>query len=212
MGRDRNSKVIAVVALIVAVVGLGIGFAAFTSTLTISANATVTPSGDAFKVVFDTTYETEGIECDTTVGNASVTETGTVADTTISGIKVAFTDPGDSVTCTAQVKNTGEYIAYLNAITTSDLTCKKATSSQATDALVTAACAGIEATFTVGKDSATSKSASSVSNSAITSHTLAKAGTEKVTIKIEYKTGSARADGAFDVTIPATTLTYGSAD
>ncbi len=211
MENEKNSKVIAILALIVAVAGLGIGFAAFTSTLTISSSATVTPSDDTFKVVFDKEYETSGITCSPS-GSASVSSSGTVDDTTITGIKVAFTKPGDSVTCTAQVKNSGEYEAYLNSITTGNLSCQKASESQATEGLVNEACKGIEATFTVGSDSATSKSSASESKSSIKGHTLSKSTSETVTIKIEYKSGSQQADGAFDVTIPQTSLSYSSAD
>ena len=44
MERDRSAKIIAIVALCVAVVGLSIGFAAFSNNLTIKSNATVSPN------------------------------------------------------------------------------------------------------------------------------------------------------------------------
>ena len=43
MEKDRGGRVIAIVALLVGVVGLTIGFAAFTNTLTIQSDASVTP-------------------------------------------------------------------------------------------------------------------------------------------------------------------------
>ena len=50
MERNRQTKVIAIVALCVAVVGLTLGFAAFSNTLTISSSATVTPNESDFKL------------------------------------------------------------------------------------------------------------------------------------------------------------------
>ena len=54
MERDRSAKIIAIVALCVAVVGLSIGFAAFSNNLTIKSNATVTPNQNDFDVNFST--------------------------------------------------------------------------------------------------------------------------------------------------------------
>ena len=204
---SKNSKVIAIVALIVAVVGLGIGFAAFSSTLTISSSATVTPNADTFKVVFDTV---SGITCTPT--GATVTSSGTVAETTVSGIKIGFTEPGQSAICTVSATNSGEYLAYLNSITLGTLSCAKSTGSQADDTLVAEACKGISVTVTAGTTSVTSTSTTSGTNTAIASHTLAKGASENVTIKIEYAAGSARADGQFDITVPDTTLVYSSVD
>ena len=51
MKKDGNLKTITLLALIVAVIGLGVGFAAFTRTLTISSSATVTPNDDEFDIV-----------------------------------------------------------------------------------------------------------------------------------------------------------------
>ena len=49
---DKGYKIIAIVALVIGVVGVTLGYAAFSSTLQINSSAEVTPSGDKFNVDF----------------------------------------------------------------------------------------------------------------------------------------------------------------
>lgn len=208
---NRNSKVIAIVALIVAVVGLGIGFAAFSSTLTISSSATVTPSGDTFKVLFSNTDAS--VVAGEVAGTASAGATADAAtiatdSTKITGLKANFTAPGQTVTYKFYARNAGEYTAYLNAMNfASNATCTVAEGSTATDALVQAACSGITLSVKAGE-----LAAKTASDAAITGHTLAKATAEEITVVITYAADAARADGAFDVAFGDVTLTYGSVD
>ena len=55
MEKDRGGKVIAIVALLVGVVGLTIGFAAFSNTLTIRSEAEYNPDASVFNVDFSST-------------------------------------------------------------------------------------------------------------------------------------------------------------
>ena len=50
MRQNRQSKVVAILALCVSVVGLTLGFAAFSNTLTISSSVTVSPDSSDFKI------------------------------------------------------------------------------------------------------------------------------------------------------------------
>ena len=50
MEKDRSTKIIAIAALLIGIVGLSLGFAAFSNTLTISSSAEVTPDQSAFNV------------------------------------------------------------------------------------------------------------------------------------------------------------------
>lgn len=50
MERDRKIRMLSIVALVLAITGMSLGFAAFSSTLTISSSATVTPNSDDFKI------------------------------------------------------------------------------------------------------------------------------------------------------------------
>ena len=50
MEKSRKTKALLIVALVLAVAGMSLGFAAFSSTLTISSSTTVTPNADDFKI------------------------------------------------------------------------------------------------------------------------------------------------------------------
>ncbi len=52
MEKQRQTKVITIVALVVAVFGISLGFAAFSNILTISSSATVKPDALSFSVRF----------------------------------------------------------------------------------------------------------------------------------------------------------------
>ena len=58
MEKDRGTKAIAIVALLIGVVGLSVGFAAMSSTLTIESSADVAPSENDFTVQFSTSSTT----------------------------------------------------------------------------------------------------------------------------------------------------------
>ena len=165
---NRDSKMIAIVALVVAIVGLGIGFAAFTANLTIDSSAKVTPSASAFKVKFSG----KTLDCSTsgsTTGAGVATSTGTLSETSVSGLAVTLAKPGDSVTCKAAITAEGDYEAYLTAINTSKLTCKG--KSDTLGALGTEACKSIKATYTVNAGDVGVTGASTVGTAVATATT-----------------------------------------
>lgn len=136
---NRGSKAMALAALIVGVVGLTIGFAAFSATLTINSSATVTPNETA---VFDDLF---GFAADPTNGTVEK-----VYADAWSGITVNFDGTNQTRTVTHNIVNGSEYVAYGQNLPT-ELTikeCGKADGSQATDVLVEAACDEITATVT----------------------------------------------------------------
>lgn len=51
MERNRSVKVLSIVALVIAIVGMSLGFAAFSATLNISSSAAVSPNDDDFSVM-----------------------------------------------------------------------------------------------------------------------------------------------------------------
>lgn len=218
MEKDRSFKVIAIVALVCGVVGLSLGFAAFSNTLNISSEAEVTVDPSTFSVNFSTESAT------TVSGNVTATGNGdaaALAGTTISGLKANFTAPGETVTYTFYARNDGEYIAYLKGITFANVTdsslprvCTAKTSSSTgtatTDALVQAACDDISVSISVGTDTNTQNLTSSLAN--ITEHTLAKDASEVVTVKITYSSTGDRADGDFEVAFGDISLLYSSVD
>ena len=51
----RKAQMLTIVALVIVIVTLGVGFAAFSSTLNISSSTNVNPNSSDFKIAFSTT-------------------------------------------------------------------------------------------------------------------------------------------------------------
>ena len=117
--KNSNSKVIAVIALVLAVVGLSIGFAALQTQLTVNGTAEVT-GGTKWDVKFVTSSLNK-------VETGSATGTNpTVAATSITGLKATLQKPGDKVTYYFQVTNAGSFDAKIDSITIGTPTCSTA--------------------------------------------------------------------------------------
>ena len=215
MERDRSAKIIAIVALCVAIVGLSVGFAAFSNELTINSNATVSPNASDFDVNFSTSNTSEQDGTVSGVGTNSATgENATINNSnspTITGLKANFTEPGQKVTYSFYAHNAGKYAAYLNNVTYANVSGKTATkvctAGVGTDAtMVEAACNGISVSVKVGNDTYTG------SMDSITNHLLDLDAYEEVVVTIEYTSTASRADGDFEVAFGDITLTYDSVD
>lgn len=215
MEKRRYSKIIAVVALVLAVVGLTLGFAAFSNTLTISSSAAVNPSAETFKVQFsssESALETNGVTGVATGG--ATAGTATVTGTTVSNLTAGFTAPGQTVSYTFYTHNTGEYEAFLNSITFANVTdqnaakiCAAVDTTKTTASLVSAACEDISVSVTAGATTADGSLAD------ISGHSLvAKTGKETVTVTITYAANGDRADGDFNVSFGDVSLVYDTAD
>ena len=128
--KNRGLKIGVIAALVISVVAIGIGFATFTETLRIEGSATVQTS--TWKVKFT------NLSAPTLLGTAAVVTAPTINtnDTTISTYDVKLSKPGDSVSYTFDVVNTGTYNAKLTSITIPTPTCtgKAETESATTDA------------------------------------------------------------------------------
>ena len=215
MERDRSAKIIAIVALCVAIVGLSVGFAAFSNELTINSNATVSPNASDFDVNFSTSNTSEQDGAVSGVGtNSATAENATINNSnspTITGLKANFTEPGQKVTYSFYAHNAGKYVAYLNNVTYANVSGKTATkvctAGVNTDAtMVEAACNGISVSVKVGSETYTG------SMDSITNHSLGLDGYEEVVVTIEYASDASRADGDFEVAFGNITLTYDSVD
>lgn len=115
----RQSKIMSIVVLAVCVLGLTIGFAAFSNTLTIKSSATVKPNESDFNVEFSTSADsvTYGVvnamfATDLASGTATVKE----GSDTIEDLSVSFTYSNNSPVFIFYIHNTGKYTAYLNEI------------------------------------------------------------------------------------------------
>ncbi len=215
MDRDRSTKVIAIVALCVAVFGLSVGFAAFSNDLTIKSEATVKPNASDFDVNFSSsdTSETDGTVTATSTAGVTAQDAtiNNATAPTISGIKVEFTEPGQSAKYSFFAHNAGKYNAFLNNVTFKNVTDANANivcvAAEGTNAnMVASACQGISIKVKVGTTTFAEPTPT------ITSHELPIDQYEPVEVTIEYKTGAARADGDFQVKIGDIVLTYGSVD
>ncbi len=217
MEKNRTGQVIAFIALFVGIISLSIGFAAFSNTLTIKSNATVTPDSGIFNVDFsdDSTKVLVDPVTPVVTPNTLVATNGTIDNTgspTISNISATFTEPGQKAVYTFYAYNAGELDAYLKSIAfanaTGGSTTKVCTAlTGTTDSLVQEACKGITLSVQVGSEAATIGSVSS-----ITGHKLAKASSDTVVVTLEYAVNSASADGDFTVTFGDVTLNYSSVD
>ena len=231
MERDRSSKIIAIIAVFVAIVGLSLGFAAFTRTLVIQSSAAIQPGDDTFSVKLSSI----STSVDTTASKIAVDKSETATDTkgtiainntgnpSISGLGATFTKPGEYVTYTFYAVNDGEYDAFLKSIKIANATdgshgveCSAKDSTDPT--MVANACKGIKMTVTVATNKeATATFDSTVSNDNITATSITKSALENknshtVVVKLEYLADSAIADGSFDVKFGTVSLKYSSQD
>ena len=217
MEKNRNAQVIAIVALVVAVLGLSIGFASFSNVLNIQARANVKPDSSTLNVDFSSSIDSVTVAeiTPTATPNSIVTTNATIdnsADPTISNLSATFTEPGQSVVYKFYAYNGGELNAYLKSIVYANAAGSNATKvctakEGTTDALVQKACENILVKVKVGNELETATGKAS-----ITGHSLAKKTGEMITVTLEYAAGAERTDGDFSVAFGNITLNYSSAD
>lgn len=113
MEKDRGTRTLAVIALLVAVVGMTIGFAAFSTTLTIEGTGTVKAS--KFSVIFENLMP--AVATGTAKEASGGTPTIQPGSTVIRNYNVELTTPGDSISYTFDIANRGTYDATITGIT-----------------------------------------------------------------------------------------------
>lgn len=217
MEKNRNAQVIAIVALVVAVLGLSVGFASFSNVLNIQSSANVKPDSSTLNVDFSSSIDSVTVAeiTPTATPNSIVTTNATIdnsADPTISNLSATFTEPGQSVVYKFYAYNAGKLNAYLKSIVYANVAGSNATKvctakEGTTDALVQKACENILVKVKVGNELETATGKAS-----ITGHSLAKKTGEMITVTLEYAAGAERTDGDFSVAFGNITLNYSSAD
>lgn len=224
MKRNRQSRIVAILALCVSVVGLTLGFAAFSNTLTISSSATVSPDKEDFKIVFsaneDPNVEDYVVE--------PILSGGATADpiTLINGetpaipeINAVLTEPDQSVIYEIYAHNKGQYTAYwkeliISAVgdTGKTIVCTPAEGSGATDSLVQQACSYINMQFYDASDNEFADFQNNKFNISLGSMPQEKNTSFKFYIKISYQDVKnnevGRADGLFDVEFGRVQMNY----
>jgi hypothetical protein len=136
MERQRGTSIAIVAALIIAVISLGVAFAAFSTTLNINGTATVQASSwdiywtnDGTNYSKPTSSQTLVAGTDFTESNSqsgiteTVTASGSVVATTLTW-SATFKTPGDQVVYTIHVNNGGSYAAKVTNVNLPQVTCK----------------------------------------------------------------------------------------
>ena len=217
MEKNNNGKMVAIVALVVAVVALSVGFAAFADDLTIDGTATVESKNE-----FDDDTATNGLhyqansnKCyltsDSTAKTAIVgADVGTLSTDAWSGISMPLGDSANSITCEAVVENLTSYKAYLTSLAANGgLTCTSSGANKTSNE--TNVCGATTLTVKVGDvagDTITVTNAA-VTNSSTQGEIAATSGTALVTVTVAY-TG-AQTDENVTITLPTITHHYSSA-
>ena len=237
MEKNRSSKIMLIAFLLLAVIGVSAGFAAFSNNLTISSKAKVRPNNNMYiyfasqntkvngKIVADpvsatpTQYDVvEGVQTEhtATIDNTYASE----QSPKITDLRADFTEPGQQVTYSFYVYNAWEYDAYLKNITIEDTkTCTakegalsdNATTRAQQEERIANACQGISISIKVGNDSAVSTTTTNINNHVLKADgSNGGTGFEPVVVTISYAEGSSVSDTDFDVVFGDITLNYSS--
>lgn len=216
---NKSGKIIAIVALAVAVVALSVGFAAFADTLTIDGNATARAKGNAFDDTNGLNYKTATGKCYLTSDNNKTALAGTNAGNLVSGggagidewngISVDLGNDAKDVTCEAVVENKSAYTAYITELSTNaGLSCSSTGSNHTTNE--TNVCSATTVTVSINDGSHTDTA--TITNAAATSATktveIAPNGEATVTVRINY--AGANTDEDTTITIPTISHKYSS--
>ena len=146
--KDRSFKIVAVVALVMALSGLVIAYAAYSTTLKVSGTVTAKSSKESWDVKF------ENLSAGTKTGLVSIKKAPTLTATQVSGFEIEFFAPGDSIEYTWDVTNAGKLDAKLTTASIGSLSCAAAPNSTVTPGEVTALCNDLTMSLTYGDDSA----------------------------------------------------------
>ena len=219
----NNGKVIAIVALLVGVVALSVGFAAFADTLTINGTATAKQSGNPFDEEANNglNYKTATGKCYLTSDANKAALAGANAGNLVSGggngvdewtgISVDLGNAAKDVTCEAVVENKSDYKAFLTELSTAaGLSCESSGANKTVNE--TNVCAATTVTASVNDGSHTDTI--EITNAAATSATKTvelegKTGTATVTVRINY--AGATTDEDTTITLPTISHKYSSA-
>ncbi len=125
MEKQRGTTIAIVAALIIAVVSLGIAFAAFSTTLNVNGSATVQTS--SWDIYFTESSGGTKPTASTALPSGNITgtaqsKTGSIVATTLTW-NASFKAPGEYAIFKVYVKNAGSYNAKITDITKGAITC-----------------------------------------------------------------------------------------
>lgn len=210
MNREREMKTLVIAALVISVVAIGVGFAAFSTTLQINGTASVNTGGKTWSVLFTGVEKTgnssEGLGATVpSIGNGTAGENTT--DTKIGEVTANFTAPGQKLQYKITVSNTGDYLAKLTAssIPTLDTLIITGTGEKAEED-ATKVKKHLNFSFTKADGSPVTLNTDTIA---------AKTGTQDYLYTIEYKDFNNASDlpaAPVNISIPETTLTFSQAN
>ena len=206
MEKNKTFKILAIVGLVVAVVGLAIGFAAFSATLNINTFNATAKAGDAYAVFANLVTFQNDAACTVNEWSTATATAGTATAHTWNGITATFTKPGDIITCTATIKNTSAYRGYLTKLSSNGATITCSGSAQNKDAV----CSAMSAKVTLAKGTLDISSSASTGNTGSSSIQPTN-GVHTATVVLTYAKDGAVPDADVTVSIPAIQTTYSTA-
>lgn len=234
MERNNSGKIIAIVALVVAIAGLSIGFAAFSTRLDIESSADVPVDASVWNVGFSTVNS--AITPGTVNGQTNSASNGSLTLTQFTITQnvnaTLATTNGSQVEYDFYIVNDGALDAYLNSVTMGNLTCAynaSATSgtidnghttvTPGTGTISDTDCRTLfSATLTIGSDTYNNGDAAVTSGFGNTNKLAKPSGTPTyvpATLVIKYNNNSLSSvtdapNGDFTVSLSTTSVVYGS--
>jgi len=213
----NNGKIIAVAALVVAVIGLSVGFAAFAATLTIENISASFTATDQFSsnVNYDNEVTPTCFAGDSS-SSAAVVGTynaGTTNGKQWTGVSVPITMTQKQVTCHATIENESTYVAALNQISIGGSIQCVSTAASGTDGYATnasAICSDVQVTVAVDGASKTFHNGDLTALTNISGSSISANNTADVTMTINYNS-NVSPDGDVSITVPTISLKYVSA-
>ena len=234
MERNNSGKIIAIVALVVAIAGLSIGFAAFSTRLDIESSADVPVDASVWNVGFSTVNS--AITPGTVNGQTSSANNGSLTLTQFTITQnvnaTLATTNGSQVDYDFYIVNDGALDAYLNSVTMGNLTCAynasaanatldngHTTVTPGTGTISDADCRALfSATLTIGSDTYNNGDAAITSGFGNTNMLAKPSGTPTYVpakLVIKYNNDSLSSvtnapNGDFTVSLSTTSVVYGS--
>ncbi len=203
--KEEKGKRIAIIALILALLALAFGFAAYSKSVDFfdedGRQNYVVYKGGVLSINPKTPEN--GIVNPTMVGGA-LAEPATLTENGIININVHFTKPGQSATYSFFGVNTSKDVSYLNSVIFGDRTCYVI--NDETNELTKNACEDIQMTITVKND--TFKDTVGI----IDNHILPAESNEPIAVTIKYSPKPHLTTQNFVVDFGVSTITYGQTD
>ena len=211
----NNGKIIAIVALVVAVVALSVGFAAFADQLTIDGTATAKGNNAFDDATNGLNYKANTQTCVAADDSSNVVtgsySAGTLSDDSWTGISVPLTAAHPSVICTATVENKTDYTAYLKSIGASGgVTCSSTGDNASTNASNVCSTVNVVVQFDTGDTNKLTFGTAKPTTNSSTNGSIAGKAEKNVTVTISYD-ASAVTDEDVTITLPTITHDYSSA-